>query len=67
MQFRDVQLIRQRWVAKGSPACSHPYLEDEFIEGLPTGDKVCTACGKTFTPTELAQSQTKTGNVSGQP
>jgi hypothetical protein len=66
LQFRDVQLIRQRWAAKGSPACSHPCLEDEFIEALPTGDKVCTPCGKTFTPAELAQYQLKTGNVPGQ-
>ncbi len=67
MQFRDVQTIRQRWVAKGSPLCNHPYLEDEFIEGLPTGDRVCTTCGKTFTPAELAHYQPKTGNVPRQP
>ena len=66
MQFRDVQLIRQRWVAKGSPICRHTSLEDEFIEGLPTGDKVCTACGKTFTHAELTQSQTKTNHITGQ-
>jgi len=66
LQFRDVQLIRQRWVAKGSPVCRHTCLEDEFIEGLPTGDKVCTTCGKTFTPSDLAQSQPNTSHIPGQ-
>ena len=63
MQFRDVQMIRQRWVAKGSPSCDHTYLDDEYIMDLPTGDKVCLNCGRTFTPSELVQNSKQTGKT----
>ncbi|MFB6873778.1 hypothetical protein [Streptomyces sp. NPDC056323] len=34
-------------------ACTHPTLKKEYYLGSQTGDKECTACGKTFSPDEL--------------
>jgi len=49
MQMKEAERLRKHWEAKGNPACDHPYLDKEYIEGFHTGDYVCTTCGKSFT------------------
>ena len=55
MQMSEAETLRKRWARKGNPPCEHPKLDKEYIEGWDTGDKVCTICGKNFSPHELVE------------
>lgn len=48
MEWKDVQRLKQEWAAKGSPPCDHLDIVKEVIDGIKTGDKVCTTCGQNF-------------------
>ncbi|MFE0103674.1 hypothetical protein [Streptomyces sp. NPDC059009] len=48
MEMDDATRLQKEWKAKGSPACDHPHVEKERVNGADTGDKVCTTCGQTF-------------------
>lgn len=48
MDMSDAMRLRSKWQAKGSPPCEHPRVEKERMQGMDTGDKVCTTCGQTF-------------------
>jgi len=46
VKFREAVLLRVGWAAKGSPPCDHPHVvEQQFMDGRPTGDYACTVCG----------------------
>lgn len=57
MKVEEGMKLREEWAAKGSPPCDHPQLatEHESYIGARTGDKVCTTCGKEFTPKDLRE------------
>ena len=45
MEMKDVMKLREAW--DGSP-CEHTHLIQERFKGIPTGEYVCTRCGKDF-------------------
>ena len=47
MDVKEAMELREKW--DGSK-CEHLQLEKEFMNGMSTGDKVCTKCGKAFYP-----------------
>ena len=53
MQADKAKQLRKEWQDKGNLPCSHLNLDKEYMLGMDTGDKVCTTCGKIFTPPEL--------------
>jgi transposase-like protein len=52
MQAIRAAALRRAWRKK---LCAHPELEKEYHLDTPTGDYVCTTCGKTFTAKEARQ------------
>ncbi len=52
MQAIKAAALRRAWRKK---VCTHPELEREYHLDNPTGDYVCTTCGKTFTAYEARQ------------
>jgi hypothetical protein len=55
MQMDKARRLRAAWEKKGNPPCDHPNLDKEYMAGYDTGDKICTTCGKCFTPSEAEQ------------
>ncbi len=53
MQADKAKTLRKQWASKGSPPCTHPVLDKEYMLGLDTGDKLCTTCGQCFMPSEI--------------
>ncbi len=43
MQMKDAILLQKRW---GNKKCDHPNSHKEYYAGTPTGDFICTQCGK---------------------
>jgi hypothetical protein len=43
MRTQRAEELRKEWGAK---PCSHPHLEKEYFQGMPTGAFVCTKCGE---------------------
>jgi hypothetical protein len=43
MEYKKVLQLRKDWANK---PCTHPRLENEYCLGKPTGNKVCSVCGK---------------------
>lgn len=43
MQAKKADHLREKW---GDKPCDHPRLEREIMHGAPTGDYVCTTCGR---------------------
>jgi len=44
---------QRRWVAEHpNETCNHPQLVREILGGMSSGDRVCTTCGETFSPSE---------------
>lgn len=50
-----VRSLQEKWAKKGNPLCEHPRLDEEYMQGMDTGDYVCTICGKSFHYTQLEQ------------
>ena len=48
MDPKETTRLQEAWKAKGSPPCDHPRKEKERLNGMQTGDKVCTTCGEEF-------------------
>ncbi|MDD5628661.1 MAG: hypothetical protein PHU21_06325 [Elusimicrobia bacterium] len=42
MRTQRAEELRKEW---GDKPCSHPHLEKEYFQGMPTGAFVCTKCG----------------------
>ena len=49
MEMRQAYVLRYRW---GEKPCLHVKFEVQFYQGMPTGDYVCTTCGREFTKKE---------------
>lgn len=47
MDVKEAMQLREKW--DGSK-CEHLQLEKEYFNGMATGDKVCTNCGKAVYP-----------------
>ena len=43
MRTQRAEELRNEW---GNKPCSHPHLEKEYFQGMPTGAFVCTKCGQ---------------------
>lgn len=56
MQLSKARQLQAAW---GNKPCEHPFLEKEYNLGGDTGDKVCTTCGQSFSPDEVAQIKNK--------
>ena len=54
MQAHQGELLRKEWESKGNPHCLHPVLDKEYMRSVDTGDHICTTCGRSFAPSELA-------------
>jgi hypothetical protein len=50
MEMRQAYMLRYRW---GDKPCLHPKFEVQFYQGMPTGDYVCTTCGREFAKQEV--------------
>lgn len=50
MEMRQAYVLRYRW---GDKPCLHPKFTLQFYQGMPTGDYVCTTCGREFTKKEV--------------
>lgn len=48
MDPQETTRLQEAWAAKGSPPCDHPHTVKERLNGMQTGDKVCTTCGEEF-------------------
>ncbi|MER5815475.1 hypothetical protein [Streptomyces californicus] len=48
MDPQETTRLQEAWKAKGSPPCDHPNTVKERLNGMQTGDKVCTTCGQEF-------------------
>ena len=47
MQADKAAKLREQWKAAGDKPCKHEKTEKEYDLGADTGDRVCSACGKT--------------------
>ena len=45
MTQSEAELLRQRWIDRGSAPCDHPVLRLLQNESYLTGDYVCESCG----------------------
>lgn len=43
MQSKKAAELKKSW---GDQKCSHPYLDKEYINGMATGDYVCTTSSR---------------------
>ena len=50
MEMRQAYLVRYKW---GYKPCLHLKFEVQFYQGMPTGDYVCTTCGREFAKQEV--------------
>ena len=55
MQDEEGKRLRYLWDKKGNPPCEHPQLDKEYHKGGDSGDRICTTCGKWFTPSEVEE------------
>lgn len=54
MKMHTAQRLRKAWKAEGNPPCDHPHIEEEqYDQGEPTGDYVCTTCGAYVDPRKV--------------
>ena len=54
MQHHDGLELRRNW---GDKPCKHRRLESESFDETPTGDYLCTKCGKVFEAWEVDKSK----------
>jgi hypothetical protein len=50
MEMRQAYVLRAQW---GDKPCLHPKFATQFYQGMPTGDFVCTTCGREFMRQEV--------------
>jgi hypothetical protein len=50
LEMRQAYVLRYQW---GDKPCLHPRFETQFYQGMPTGDFVCTTCGREFSRQEV--------------
>ena len=49
MEMKEVEKLREAW---GNLPCNHPQFIEERFGFWPTGEYICTQCGKNFTHDE---------------
>ncbi len=52
VQTAEAEEIRQRWIERGRPECSHEHKDKERYLGSDTGDWACLSCGLTWPRSE---------------
>ncbi len=50
MQHEKAQRLK---AANNGAHCDHPAFDKEYMNGMDTGDYVCTSCGEDFTRAEV--------------
>ena len=45
MEMRQAYVLRYQW---GDKPCVHPQFTPQSYQGMPTGDFICTTCGREF-------------------
>jgi len=50
MQMNEARRRQREW---GERRCAHPSVEREYYFASPTGDDVCSVCGKVVEPDEM--------------
>jgi hypothetical protein len=50
MEMRQAYVLRNQW---GDKPCLHPRFTPQSYQGIPTGDYVCTTCGREFSKQEV--------------
>jgi hypothetical protein len=60
MYPRKAHQLRQQWQLQTRSACFHQHYEAETVLNIPTGQLICSHCGKVLTTAEVAVIQQET-------